>query len=89
MITAIIEASVSFGRLYKFLLNEELDPEAVKQFEKDQQRTRPALNGSIITCMKVAIMYCTSTSRRDIIFTLGRVRCSFRSRKICDALGKF
>jgi hypothetical protein len=29
VITAIIEASVSFGRLYKFLLNEELDPEAV------------------------------------------------------------
>jgi hypothetical protein len=71
------------------MIEAELDPEAVKQFEKDQQRTRPALNGSIITCMKVAIMYCTSTSRRDIIFTLGRVRCSFRSRKICDALGKF
>jgi hypothetical protein len=29
VITAIIEASVSFGRLYTFLLNEELDPEAV------------------------------------------------------------
>ena len=38
------------------MIDAELDPLAVKQFEKDQQRTMPALNGSIITCMKVALL---------------------------------
>ncbi|KAJ3209348.1 hypothetical protein HDU67_006264 [Dinochytrium kinnereticum] len=33
VITSVIEASVSFNRLYKFLMNEELDPEAVIRLE--------------------------------------------------------
>ena len=35
------------------MIDAEIDPIAVKKFEEEHKRPVPALNGSLITCMKV------------------------------------